>query len=171
MTTMTDGREVDFGKKTALMNLDHDENGAHLTIAFSDGQYRTYDLTPESFAVFAAYGLRALAKGANLTSSADFDAKSVSWSNPFAHAPRASKGVAPSPLEEALVQVTGKDLAAVRAFLGGLDRKQTSALKNDPRIAPVFAALKAADDAARAARKAAKNGTEAPADLLAGLGE
>lgn len=167
MTTMTDSREVDFGKKTALYNVTHDA-GVSLTGAFSDGEYRSYTVAPESEAEWAAYGLRAFVKGLNLGSSADFDAKVESFAKgPFAVQPRSSKGPAALPIETALVQVTGKTLEAVRAFLAGKTRKEINALKADVRIAPLYAAAQAAELARKQANKAAPDAPQA--DLLDGL--
>jgi hypothetical protein len=155
MTTMTDSREVDFGKKTALYNVTHDA-GVSLTGAFSDGEYRSYTVAPESEAEWAAYGLRA------------FDAKVESFAKgPFAVQPRSSKGPAALPIETALVQVTGKTLEAVRAFLAGKTRKEINALKADVRIAPLYAAAQAAELARKQANKAAPDAPQA--DLLDGL--
>ena len=170
MTTMTDGREVDFGKKHALYNVTH-EGQVSITGAFADGEYRTFDVPADQLNEWAAYGLRAFLKAANLESSTAFDAKDLS-KGPFAVQPRATNGTASLPIERALVTVTGKTLDQVRAFLAGKSRKEVNALKADPRIAPVYATEQAAVLAAAAARKAAK--AEAPVaqvDLLAGLDE
>lgn len=170
MTTMTDAREVDFGKKKALYNVTH-EGQVTITGAFIDGEYRTFDVPADQMNEWAAYGLRAFLKAANLESSTDFDAKDLS-KGPFAVQPRATKGPAALPIENALVSVTGKTLEQVRAFLAGKTRKEVNALKADPRIAPVYAAEQAAVLAARSAKQAAKAETPvAPVDLLAGLDE
>lgn len=165
MTTMTDAREVDFGKKTALYNVTH-ENGVSIMGAFVDGEYRSFTVDEANVAEWAAYGLRQYVKGLNLADSAAFDAKDLS-AGPFATQPRASKGTASLPIEKALMAVTGKTLEAVRAFLASKSRKEVNALKADARIAPVYAAEQAAVLARRAAAKAT---SEAPvADLLDGL--
>lgn len=171
MTQMNDGREIEFGKANVKYNVSHGEEGVNLVAAFKEGEYRTYTLTPEQLGEWAAFGLRAFAKAANLATCADFDAKSPAWSaGPFVSAPRSTSGPAANPLESALMQVTGKDLTAVRTFLSGKDRKTVNALKSDARIAPVYAALKAADEAARAAKRAEKKGEPVPeVDALADL--
>lgn len=170
MTTMSDSREVDFGKKTALYNVTH-ENGVSIMGAFVDGEYRSFTIDEANVAEWAAYGLRAYVKGLNLKDSAEFDSKDLS-AGPFATQPRASKGTASLPIEKALMAVTGKTLEAVRAFLASKSRKEINALKADARIAPVYAAEQAAVLAKREAAKAAKAGIEAPvADLLDGLTE
>lgn len=166
MTTMTDNREVDFGKKTALYNVTH-EDGVSIVGAFVDGEYRTFTVAEDKVAEWAAYGLRQFVKGLNLADSAAFDAKANLAAGPFATQPRASKGTASLPIERALMAVTGKSLEAVRAFLASKSRKEVNALKADARIAPVYAAEQAAVLAKRAAAKAAP---DAPAaDLLDGL--
>lgn len=170
MTTMSDSREVDFGKKTALYNVTH-EGDVTIMGAFVDGEYRSYTVSADKLSEWAAYGLRQFVKGLNLASSADFKTERLD-AGPFATAPRASSGTAALPIEKALVTVTGKTLEQVRAFLASKSRKEVNALKADPRIAPVYAAEQAAVLAARAERKAAK--ADAPVetvDLLAGLDE
>lgn len=170
MTTMSDSREVDFGKKTALYNVTH-ENGVSIMGAFIDGEYRTFTVAEDKVAEWAAYGLRTYVKGLNLKDSAEFDSKDL-LAGPFALQPRASKGTASLPIERALMAVTGKTLEAIRAFLAAKSRKEVNALKADARIAPIYAAEQAADLAKRAANKAAKSGTPAEqVDLLAGLDE
>lgn len=165
MTTMTDSREVDFGKKTALFNVTHEE-GVSITGAFVDGEYRTFTVEADKVAEWAAYGLRAYVKALNLKNSAEFDSKDLA-AGPFAAPTRAAKGTATLPIERALMSVTGKTIEAVRAFLSGKSRKEVNALKADPRIAPVYAAEQAAVLAKRASAKAPAEA--APVDLLAGL--
>ena len=171
--TMANGKEIHFGKRKVLMNVKHDENGVLLHVAHADGEFRTHSVPTEDLGVWAAYGLKHFAKSQAITSSQDFDEKSLKWSNPLEVEPRQTKGVAPLPIESALVQVTGKTLEAVRAFLSAKNRKEVNALKSDPRIAPVYAALQAdllAQKAAKAAAKAPSDeATESPADLLAEL--
>lgn len=167
---MTDGREVDFGKKTALYNVTH-EAGVSIMGAFSDGEYRSFTVDEANVAEWAAYGLRAYVKGLNLKSSAEFDAKDLS-AGPNATQPRASKGTASLPIERALAAVTGRTIEQVRAKLAGLSRKEVNALKADVRIAPIYAAEQAADLAKRAANKAAKAETPVEqVDLLADFAE
>lgn len=170
MTSMTDGRELDFGKKTAMFNVDH-EDGVKALIAFSDSQYRDVTVDPADYAVWAAYGLRSYLKELNLKDSGEFDVKKSGLSNPFAAKVRsgaATSGDSTSPIERALMSVTGKTLGKVRAFLAGKTRKEVNALKALPTIAPAYAAEQAAVLAAAAERKAKKEGTET-ADLLGGL--
>lgn len=170
MTTMNDGREVDFGKKEALYNVTH-ENDVTIMGAFSDGEYKSYTVQADKLSEWAAYGLRAFVKSKAQKSSQDWNSE-VLDAGPFATQPRASSGTAALPIEKALVSVTGKTLEAVRAFLNGKSRKEVNALKADPRIAPVYAAEQAALLAAKADRKALK--ADAPVeqvDLLAGLDE
>lgn len=170
MTTMTDAREVDFGKKTALYNVTH-EGSVSIMGAFVDGEYRSFTVDEAQVAEWAAYGLRQFVKGLNLKGSAEFDAKLTALAaGPNAVAPRASKGTASLPIERALMAVSGKTLEGVRAWLAGKSRKEVNALKADVRIAPIYAAEQAADLAKRASAKAAKAETPVEqVDLLASL--
>jgi hypothetical protein len=171
--TMANGKEIEFGKRKVLVNVKHDETGVLLHAAHADGEFRTHHIPTEDLGNWAAYGLKHFVKAQAITSSKDFDEKSLKWSNPLDADVRVLKGTAALPIESALVQVTGKTLDAVRAFLGGKNRKEVNALKADPRIAPVYAALQAdllaRQAAARAAKKPADEATESPADLLAEL--
>ena len=139
---MSDGREVQFGKKTAAYNVTEDSNGIRIDGAFVDGNYASHVIgSVDELHAFAAYGLKAFARAAGLKDAAGFEA--LNWANPNAIAPRKSKGRKAEPLEAALVQVTGKPLDAIRAFLAGKSRTERNALSKDPRIAPVLASLKA----------------------------
>jgi hypothetical protein len=169
---MADGKVVDFGKRSkALFNVSSDEGSVTLQAAIIDGTYGTYTLKAEDVQAWAEYGLRAAARAAGIDSQAAFEAASKNWDQgPFHTEPRSSKGPAPTMLELALAQVTGKPVDAIRIFLASKNRKEVFALKNDARIAPIYAALKAADDAEKAAKKAAKAGeTPAEVDLLSEL--
>lgn len=170
VVTMSNGKEITFGRRKALMNVKHDDEGIHLHIAHSDGEYRTHSIPHEDAAEWAAYGLRAFAKDQNLESSKDFDEKVLNWSHPLATVSVSTSGAAPTPIELALVQATGKTHEQVKAFIAAKSRKEVNALKAHPSIAPIYAAHQAAALAKVAAAKAKKAGTEeSQADLLAGL--
>lgn len=154
--TMTDGREVAFGKKTSVFNVTEDGSGLSIQGAFVDGNYATHTIgSVEELHAFAAYGLRAYAKAAKLDSAEGFEA--LNWANPNAVAARKSKGRKANPLEAAMVEATGKTLDTIRAFLAGKDKKAKAALSKDPRVAPILARIKA------------KAPAEDEPDLLAGL--
>lgn len=170
MTTMTDGREIDFGKKDYVLNTEVQDDGTVLLqAAFSDGELREYvlDIRDDAFSKYAAAGLEATVKRlVNGGLSHDFDlAVPQLAEGPAARKQRVSKGPKASPLELACVEVTGKDIEAVRPWLASKTRKERFALARDPRIAVVIARLAAEKEAA----KAEKAG-ETPADPLAELG-
>lgn len=169
-TLMTDGKEVDFGKKTAVFNVTDDSNGLTLTAATVDGNYSSHTIgSVEELHAYAAYGLRAFARSQNLSSAEGFN--DVNWSDPTARKPRASAGPKATPLEAALAEVTGKEVSVLRPWLESKSRKERNALANDPRVITVLARYKAEAEEAKRARKAAKAGDDAPApvDLLADI--
>lgn len=178
MTTvsMTDGREVDFGKRDYLLSTCIESDGSvTLKAAFADGEYREFNLPLKgdgkglnaALSAYAAAGLEATAKRfLNGGLSHDFDVAVGLWSQgPSAKKPRVTAGPKPSPLELATMEVTGKPLEAIRPWLASKTRKERFALSKDPRIAVVIVRLAAEKEAA----KASKDGSDV-ADPLAELG-
>lgn len=140
--TMSDGREIAFGKHTAFFNVSEDGNGLTIQGAFADGNYGSHTVgSVEELHAFAAYGLKAFAKAAKLSDAASFEA--LNWANPNAVQPRKSKGRKAQPLEAAMVEATGKSLEIIRTFLSGKSKKEKAALAKDPRVAPILARLRA----------------------------
>lgn len=171
MTTMTDGREVDFGKKFLFVETSASAEGVKAEIAFIDGQYRTFLITdPELLAIYAAKAVEgALAR---LESSSDFDVCLPSLNDgPSYRKPRETNPLAAlTPTQRALVELTGKTPEAIVAWTASKTKAEVLSLRNDEKIAPILARYKA-EEATKAAERAAKKGKEvaAPVDLLSDL--
>jgi len=176
MTLMTDGREVDFGKKDFALHSKIESDGSvTVEAAFADGEYRSFTLPVwgedkglnAALSAYAAAGLEApLKRFLNGGMSHDFDlALPLLPNGPDIRKPRASSGPKLSPLQRALVELTGKTAEAVVAWVDGKSRKERFALSRDARVAPILARYLAEEQAAKAAKKG-----ETVDDLLADLG-
>lgn len=171
MTQMTDGREIDFGKKSLLIGTTAGAEGVHAHIAFADGQYRDFYVTDaELLAVYAGKAVEvALSR---LESSSDFDVCLPSLNDgPSFRKPRTANPLSGlTPTQRALVELTGKSPEAIVAWTSTKTKAEVLSLRNDEKIAPILARYKA-EEAAKAAAKAAKKGLDvaAPVDLLGDL--
>lgn len=174
---MQDGRAVDFpGKKQLLKeSFVTPEGQVQVRLDFRNGQTRLFTVPPAMLNKFAAHGAEqklgdqiAGLKDAQ-GKDADIDDKvlaidelidqlySGDWS-----VKRESNGLAgTSVLLRALVEVTGKSVDAIKAFLKEKTAAEKSALRNSSKIKPVVDRIEA-----EKAKKANKIDADA---LLAGL--
>lgn len=167
--SMSDGREIEFGKKVYLLNSSVLEDGSvRVELAFNTGEYRTLTVPiwdgstlSEAISKYAEAGLvgaikRLVGDGAEV----DFDAVAgLLQAGPDVRKPRARK-LKLSPLMQAIVEVTGKDEAQVYEWVNSKSRKERFALSRSAQIAPVLARYLAASK---------KDDDEEEPDLLAEL--
>lgn len=169
--TMQDGRKVDFvGKRKLVKESLFSDDGGHPSIRldFRNGETRTFQITAELLHKFAAHGAEQKL-GDETAGLEDVDDMTLAvdelidrlnkgeWSQR-----REGSGVGgTSVLLRALVEHSGKDVAAVKEFLKGKTQAEKLALRNSSKLKPIVDRLEA-----EKASKAAKVDTDA---LLASL--
>jgi hypothetical protein len=157
--------------KTAVM-----VNGvlSHLALTFADGTTRTVEVPPAVREQAIAYG--ALSKIGGLTSKeqtldelkAEVEALVERWSD-GEWAERSEGGQGTSIIQKALMEARGKSANEVAEFLKTKTMAQKVEMKSLPMLAPIVARLEA-EEAAKAAQRAAAKGKAAPDEsLLEGL--
>lgn len=151
--TMTDGREVDFGKKGCVALVEVQKDGSiKAKVAFADGQYRDFELPVwgedkglnDALSQYAAAGLtEALRRVGASGKSSDFDAAApLMAQGPAFRKPRQT-ALKLSPLQKALMELTGKSAEDIVAWTDAKTRKERFALSRDPRVAPILARMAA----------------------------
>lgn len=168
---MTDGRKVEFvGKRKLLKDsiVDHEHHKVSIRLDFRSGVTRTIHLPQKLILDFAAHGAEQK-YGDETAGIADIDdmvlavdeldknIQAGNWSTR-----REGSGMAgTSVLLRALVEMSGKDVEAVKAFLSTKSQAEKLALRNSARLKPIVDRIEA--------EKAAKVGKVDTEALLAGL--
>ena len=172
---MDDDRVVEFGAKAKLKKeIIIDDGVIKIRLDFRNGETRLFTVPPVLVNQFAAHGasqklgdaIAGIDKIEDAILSVDtlMDAFNAGkWSTGREASGTSVAGS--SVLARALIEVSGKSAADVRAMLAGLDAKQKAALKLSDKLRPVAARIEAED----AAKKAEKSGVDT-AGLLASFG-
>lgn len=165
---MEDGRIVDFTGRQRLKKESYiaADGSISVRLDFKNGETRLWTLPPTMIAKFAAHG--AEDKLGNETNGEDdiddavlvVDELIASLDKGQWSAKRAGDGMAgTSVLLRAIVKVTGKPVAAVKAYLAGKSQKVKMALRERPEFAPAVAEIEA------------KKKAKAPVDVGDAVGE
>ena len=174
MVTMTDGRVCEFaGKRKLLKSSFTDEKGLGVRLDFVNGETRTFYLPEAMLHKFAAHGAEQKL-GDETAGIAEIDDMVMAiddlidrlYNLEWAAKREASAMAGASILAKALVQVGGKPLVEVRAFLANMTQAQKLALRDNPKIAPVVQALEA--EKAKNKKPTAAIDTDSLLDALAG---
>jgi hypothetical protein len=150
--TMTDGRIVEFaGKKRLIKTSGVDEKGLFVRLDFINGEHRTFYLPQDLITKFALHGAEQKL-GDETAGVVDIEDMvmgvddlidrlyNLEWS-----AKREASALAGATvLAKALVEVTGKSLVEVRAFLATKTQAEKMALRGSPRIKPIIVRLEEA---------------------------
>lgn len=151
--TLTDGRVVGFTpKQKVLRNYTVDEATGVIvvTLDFRNGETRSFEVPGSLILKFAAHG--AVQKLGDAVTSEENEDDAIAalddlmgrlakgeWT--AARAKGEFAGV--STLIRALVEVTGKPVEAIKAYLENKSAKEKTALRKSDRLAPVIAKLEA----------------------------
>lgn len=184
---MDDGRSVDFPGKTRLLKETlSDSTNILVRLDFRNGETRTFkaphflgdvDTAQKKFFIrCAGHGLEQ--KLGDVTSGIEsiedaieaVDQLMVRLDKAEWNAQSTGGGsmAGASLLAQALVEVSGNNIAAVRDYLGTVDKKTKDALRVDPEVAPVIKRLEAERDAKAAAKGKTVDKIDT-ASVLAGL--
>lgn len=151
--TMLNGKIVEFaGKRKLLKDSTIDSEGkVTLTMDFRNGESRTITLPDSLMARFAAHGAEQKF-GDEIAGLDNIDdavlaiddlmdrIKAGEW-----NVKREANGMAgTSVLLKALVEVTGKSVEQIKAFLAGKTQAEKVALRNSPKIKPTVEKIEAA---------------------------
>lgn len=152
--TLDDGRVVDFaGSKRMVKEAVFNADGSiAIRMDFVNGETRIFTLGDALMAKYAAHG--ALQKlGDELSGLTDVEDCVQAIDELTERLSKGEWGVTRAPgeslagtsiLARAMVEVSGKPMSEVKAFLSTKNQKQKIALRNLPTIAPVIAKLEAA---------------------------
>ena len=152
--TLDDGRVVDFaGSKRMVKEAVFGTDGSiQIRMDFVNGETRIFTLGDNLMAKYAAHG--ALQKlGDELSGLNDVEDCVQAIDELTDRLDKGEWGVTRAPgeslagtsiLARAMVEVSGKPMSEVKAFLSTKNQKQKIALRNLPTIAPVIAKLEAA---------------------------
>lgn len=168
--TMDDGRVVDFvGKRRMLKSTIIENNEVSVRMDFVNGETRLYKVTPELLLKFAGHGaeqkLGDEIAGVEDTDDAveAIDELMVRLSKGEWTVTRAKgQGIAgASILVRALVELTGKPVAAIRDSLASKTQEEKLALRRNSKLQPIVARL----EAEKNSRKEKKVGVDSEALL------
>lgn len=150
---MDDGRVVKFPGKRRLQKsaeVDDATNEISVRFDFVHGESRIFKLSPSHvlFLQFAAHGIEqkigdevaGMQDPEDMVIAVDSVMERLQagdWTARREENPMAGASV----LVKALVQMTGKDVAFVKAFLEGKSNAEKLALRNSPKVAPIIAEL------------------------------
>lgn len=149
--TMEDGRVVDFAGKRKLQKTSIIADGkVQVRLDFRNGQTRLFTVPESMTAKFAAHGAEQKL-GDEISGLTDMDDAVLAvdelidrlYSGEWGIKREASGMAGTSVLARALMETTGKDAVAIRAFLSGKSQAEKVALRNNPRIKPIVERLEA----------------------------
>jgi len=157
---MSDGRTVDFpGKRQVIKNSRVTDDGALQTVLdYRNGETRTFTIPPAMVSQFALHGAEQKL-GDEMAGIKDLEDAILAVDelidrlyNGEWGVKREASGIAgTSVLVRALVEVTGKSLEQIKAFLSGKSHAEKIALRSSPKIKPVVDRIEA-EKASRAAK-------------------
>lgn len=149
--TMDDGRVVDFPGKRRLLKESFVKDGAvSVRFDFRNGETRTFTIPEAMLLKFAAHG--AEQKFGDETAGLEDIEDAILAVDNLADRinagewgiKREANGMAgTSILARALVELQGKSIEAVRAFLGTKTHAEKVALRNNPKVKPIVERLEA----------------------------
>lgn len=167
--SMSDGRSVDFNKKQKLVKTSTigDDGTVSVRLDFSNGQTRDFTVRPDLLNRFAAHGAEqklgdAIAGETDVNDaveSVDDLIKRLNngeWN--ITRAAGAFSGT--SVLIQALVEVSGKTVEEIRAFLDGKSQAEKFAMRRSDKLRPTIEKLEA--------EKASKSKSAVDTDSLLG---
>lgn len=168
---LSDGRTVDFPGKRQLIKTSRvtDSGELQVTLDFRNGETRLFTLPSAMVSQFALHGAEQKL-GDEIAGVKDIDDAVLAVDelidrlyNGEWGVKREASGIAgTSVLVRALVEVTGKTIEQIKAFLSGKTHAEKMALRASPKVKPVVDRIEA-----EKASKAAKVDTDA---MLAELG-
>ncbi len=172
---MDDGRDVEFGGKRKMLKtttIDETTSEVIVRMDFVNGETRTYNIVKELLLRFAAHGAEQKL-GDEIAGVEDVEDAIVAIDTLLIrlekgewNAKRDSNGTAgASTLAKALMELTGKDKAAIMVFLSGKSHAEKIALRANPKLESIVKRIEA-EKAARSTKKGASIDSDA---LLAGL--
>lgn len=149
--TMADGRTVDFNKKQKLVKTSTvDGNNVSVRLDFVNGETRNFTIPAEMLARFAAHGAEQKLGDAIAGETEIADAvlsvddllgrlNAGDWT--ITRAAGAFAGT--SILIQALVEASGKDVAAIKDFLANKTQAEKLALRRSEKLRPIIERLEA----------------------------
>ncbi len=168
---MSDGRAVEFPGKRQLIKTPRvaDDGSLQVTLDFRNGETRLFTIPATMLNQFALHGAEQKL-GDEIAGVKDLDDAVLAVDelidrlyNGEWGAKREASGIAgTSVLVRALIEVTGKTVEQIKAFLSGKSHAEKMALRTSPKIKPIVDRIEA-----EKASKAAKVDTDA---MLAELG-
>lgn len=159
---MTDGRDVEFtGKRKLLKTPLLNEKGVGVRLDFVNGQTRDFYIPATMLEKFAVHGAEQKL-GDEIAGVEDIDDCTLAiddlidrlYNNEWAAKREANALAGASILAKALVQVFGKTLDEVRAFLKDKSQAEKVALRNNSKVKPIVDDLEAAKNAKKKPGKA-----------------
>jgi hypothetical protein len=148
---MDDGKIVEFaGKRKLLKTSLIDDKGIYLRMDFRNGEVRTFTMPESLYERFAAHGAEQKF-GDEIAGLDAIDDCVLAIDDLMArmeagdwNVKREANGMAgTSVLLKALVEVTGKDVAAIKTFLADKTQAQKVALRNSPKLKPTVDRIEA----------------------------
>lgn len=167
---MSDGRTVDFpGKRQLIKTSTVQDDTLQTVLDFRNGETRTFTLPPALISQFALHGAEQKL-GDEIAGVKDLDDAILAvdelidrlYNGEWGVRREASGIAGTSVLVRALIEVTGKSVEQVKAFLSGKSHAEKMALRTSPKVKPIVDRIEA-----EKASKAAKVDTD---QLLAELG-
>jgi hypothetical protein len=149
--TMTDGRIVDFvGKRKLLKESFVNDGVVSIRLDFRNGETRTFAIPSGLLLKFAAHGAEQKL-GDEIAGLDDIEDAVMAIDELTDRLNKGEWGVkregngmaGTSILARALVEVMGKDMSAIKTFLGTKTQAEKVALRNNPRVKPVVERLEA----------------------------
>lgn len=149
--TMTDGRTVEFNKKQKLVKTSTvDGNNVSVRLDFVNGETRNFTIPADMLARFAAHGAEQKLGDAIAGETEIADAvlsvddllgrlNAGDWT--ITRAAGAFAGT--SILIQALVEASGKDVAAIKDFLANKSQAEKLALRRSEKLRPIIERLEA----------------------------
>jgi hypothetical protein len=165
--TMSDGRVVEFNKKQKLVKSStiSDSGDVSVRLDFSNGETRTFVPREDMIARFAAHGIEqklgdAIAGENDINDAVlSVDDLIARLNNGEWNITRAAGGFSgTSILIQALVEASGKDVPAIKAFLENKSQAEKLALRRSDKLRPIIEKLEAA--------KASKSGNQVDTGAL-----
>lgn len=167
--TMSDGRVVEFNKKQKLVKTSTiaEDGSVSVRLDFSNGQTRDFAVLSEMTARFAAHGAEqklgdAIAGETDVNDAVESVDDLLKRLNAGEWTITRSAGAfaGTSILIQALVEASGKDVAAIRAFLENKTQSEKLALRRSDKLKPIIERLES--------DKASKNKNAVDTDSLLG---
>lgn len=150
---MEDGSTVEFGAKQRLLKtstVDNDSGAVSVRLDFSNGKTLSFSMSPDMILQFAAHGAEqklgdAIAGVAEIDDAVEAVAELITRLNAGEWTVRREKGsgAGASILLRALVEVSGKDVETIRAFLATKSQAEKMALRRSDKLSTVIARLEA----------------------------